>query len=81
MADMTEEEMEQKKGLLADSDPAALIGGRRFEIPQGTNVKSLPDVVDWSKSGEMWKHLKCKVKRPTKWFGRNGQIILGTGIY
>ena len=53
MADMTEEEMEQKKGILGDSDPAALNGGRRFEIPQGTNVKSLPDAVDWAKSGEM----------------------------
>ena len=57
MADMTEEEMEQKKGLLTDNQPGALNGGKRFEIPQGTNIKSLPDAVDWAKSGEMWKFL------------------------
>lgn len=50
---MTEEEMEQKKGLLTESEPDVLNGGKRFEIPQGTNLKSLPDAVDWAKSGEM----------------------------
>jgi len=52
MADMTEEEMEHKKGLLTNNEPEALNGGKRFEIPQGTNIKSLPDAVDWAKSGE-----------------------------
>ena len=51
MADLTEEEMQQKKGLLTEPDP--LNGGKRFEIPHGTNIKSLPDAVDWAKSGEM----------------------------
>ena len=50
---MTEGEMEQKKGLLTDNGPDALNGGKRFEIPHGTNIKSLPDAVDWTKSGEM----------------------------
>lgn len=59
MADMTEEEIEQKKGLLTENEPDALNGGKRFEIPQGTNIKSLPDAVDWAKSGEMWKRLEC----------------------
>jgi len=53
MADMTEEEMEQKKGLLTDNEPDALNGGKRFKIPHGTNIKSLPDAVDWAKSGQM----------------------------
>lgn len=53
MADMTEEEMEQKKGLLTENESDALNGGKRFEIPHGTNLKSLPDAVDWAKSGEM----------------------------
>jgi len=64
MADMTEEEMEQKKGLLTNNQPDALNGGKRFEIPKGTNIKSLPDAVDWAKSGEMGKylHLKHRIK-------------------
>ena len=60
MADMTEEEMEQKKGLLTDNEHDALNGGKRFEIPHGTNIKSLPDAVDWAKSGQMWKYLSLK---------------------
>ena len=52
MADMTEEEIRQKKGILMESEPDALNGGKRFEIPEGTNVKTLPDTVDWAKSGE-----------------------------
>ena len=53
MADMTEEEMEQKKGLLRESEPDhnARNEGKRFEIPHGANVKTLPDTVDWAKSG------------------------------
>lgn len=51
MADMTEEEIRQKKGILMESEPDALNGGKRFEIPEGTNVKTLPDTVDWAKSG------------------------------
>ena len=53
---MTEEEISQKKGILMESEPDALNGGKRFEIPEGTNVKTLPDTVDWAKSGE-WKKL------------------------
>ena len=52
MADMTEEEIRQKKGLLTDKEPDVLNGGKRFEIPEGTNVKTLPDTVNWEKSGE-----------------------------
>lgn len=52
--------MEQKKGLLTDNGPDALNGGKRFEIPHGTNIKSLPDAVDWTKSGEMYKYLNLK---------------------
>ncbi|XP_022778921.1 cathepsin L-like [Stylophora pistillata] len=51
MADMTEEEIRQKKGLLTDKEPGVLNGGKRFEIPEGTNVKTLPDTVNWEKSG------------------------------
>ncbi|PFX11959.1 Cathepsin L2, partial [Stylophora pistillata] len=48
---MTEEEIRQKKGLLRDGEPDVLNGGKRFEIPEGTNVKTLPDTVDCAKSG------------------------------
>ena len=54
MADMTEEEIEHKKGLLTEVKRDVLNGGRRFEIPQGTNIKTLPDAVDWAKSGEIY---------------------------
>ena len=50
---MTEEEMEQKKGLLREPGAEALNGGKRFEIPKGKNLKYLPDAVDWAKSGEV----------------------------
>jgi len=51
MADMTEEEIEQAKGLLRETDADAMNGGKRFKIPEGKNVKNLPDVVDWAKEG------------------------------
>ncbi|KAM7443323.1 hypothetical protein ABFA07_007801 [Porites harrisoni] len=51
MADMTEEEMEQRRGLLREADINALIGGKRFEIPKGKDERKLPDAVNWAKSG------------------------------
>ena len=53
MADMTEEEMEQRRGLLREADINALIGGKRFEIPKGKDDRKLPDAVNWAKSGEI----------------------------
>ena len=53
MADMTEEEIEQQKGLLTEANTGALNGGKRFEIPKGKDVKKLPDAIDWAKSGEI----------------------------
>ena len=53
MADMTEEEIEQKKGLLRESHGDSLNGGKRFEIPKGKTVRNVPDAVDWEKSGEL----------------------------
>ena len=55
MADMTEEEIEQAKGLLRETDADAMNGGKRFKIPEGKNVKNLPDAVDWAKEGETWR--------------------------
>ena len=53
MADMTEDEMEQKKGLLRETRGDSLNGGKRFEIPKGKTVRNVPDAVDWAKSGEL----------------------------
>ena len=53
MADMTEEEMEQRRGLLREADSNALIKGKRFEIPKGKDERKLPDAVNWAKSGEI----------------------------
>lgn len=57
LVDMTEEEIRQKKGLLRDGEPDVLNGGKRFEVPEGTNVKTLPDTVDCAKSGKSKKLL------------------------
>lgn len=53
MADMTEDEMEQKKGLLRETRGDSLNGGKRFKIPKGKTVRNVPDAVDWAKSGEL----------------------------
>ena len=53
MADMTEDEMEQKKGLLRETRGDSLNGGKRFEIPKGKTVRNVPEAVDWAKSGEL----------------------------
>ena len=50
---MTEEEMEQRRGLLREADINALIGRKRFEIPKGKDERKLPDAVNWEKSGEI----------------------------
>lgn len=55
MADMTEEEIERAKGLLKDTNSHAANGGKRFQIPTGKNVLSLPEKVDWAKAGELGK--------------------------
>lgn len=55
MADMTEEEIKRVKGLLKDTNSKAANGGKRFQLPTGKNVLSLPEKVDWAKAGELGK--------------------------